>query len=456
MASKFDPEKDNIFGEGWCILPKKVMYDKEVCSSAKLLYCEISSLCAQRGYCWATNAYFSEVFGVNSNTISAWMTSLERYLIIENRSSHKRKIFVHTLNSNASLEPHEKGVGSSRKNSRNPTKNREHNSINNSINEKELSVPSEHKPPKEINLLIETWNGIAGRCGASQHKNPDTKVYEKCIILFKHLRAGSFKDPSKFLIKDDFLKRNKIAKELLSKRWTDKEIEENIKRLEGFYTIGNWPQDKSKLPKDLATFIYNERTGTSFFFMAAAQEPKPLADSIIVKDLHPEITEKYRPLYKHLISSQSDENFFIKNINEIFIWHNNISERLKGYSQPNGGFDTWFKLNAFVRAHIEWLQARDRKVLMELSPTSYSFKAFKQNFEIHHGYKLNPTDKEIERSKELSRKQTISDKEWEEKKKRKIAMEEAGIYIKEEESENSCEVKPEDMIGYQEMMRKAK
>lgn len=60
----------------YAILPAHVRYDKRLSANAKLLYAEITSLCNERGYCWATNAYFAEQYDVHKNTVSAWISQL--------------------------------------------------------------------------------------------------------------------------------------------------------------------------------------------------------------------------------------------------------------------------------------------------------------------------------------------------------------------------------------------
>ena len=87
----------NILSDGYGIIPNKVLRDRTITPFAKLLYCEISSLCAQRGYCWANNRYFVERFGKDARTISRAITELEKYLIFENRSSNRRKMWAHSV-----------------------------------------------------------------------------------------------------------------------------------------------------------------------------------------------------------------------------------------------------------------------------------------------------------------------------------------------------------------------
>lgn len=89
--------KLNIFSEGYGIMPRKIALDHTLSPGSKILYCELSSLCAEKGYSWATNAYLGKKFSTSSKTISRWITEIEKYLYIENRAGAGRKIWVHTL-----------------------------------------------------------------------------------------------------------------------------------------------------------------------------------------------------------------------------------------------------------------------------------------------------------------------------------------------------------------------
>lgn len=60
----------------WAVLPAKVRYDKTLRPNAKLLYAEITALADARGYCWATNSYLAELFGIAARTVSDLVKNL--------------------------------------------------------------------------------------------------------------------------------------------------------------------------------------------------------------------------------------------------------------------------------------------------------------------------------------------------------------------------------------------
>lgn len=67
-------EKPNYYS----ILPANVRYSNDLTSLDKLLFSEITCLTNAKGYCWATNNYFANLYGRTKGTISL---SINRLLV---------------------------------------------------------------------------------------------------------------------------------------------------------------------------------------------------------------------------------------------------------------------------------------------------------------------------------------------------------------------------------------
>lgn len=66
-------EKPNYYA----IIPALVRYDSDLKPNEKLLYGEITALTNKTGICFANNAYFAELYNVEKETISRWITHLK-------------------------------------------------------------------------------------------------------------------------------------------------------------------------------------------------------------------------------------------------------------------------------------------------------------------------------------------------------------------------------------------
>lgn len=69
----------------YAVIPANVRYDKRLKANEKLLYGEITALTNECGYCWASNKYFSDLYGVTPQAVSKWINGLKNcgYISIE-------------------------------------------------------------------------------------------------------------------------------------------------------------------------------------------------------------------------------------------------------------------------------------------------------------------------------------------------------------------------------------
>jgi|SRR5690625_58900 len=86
---RFAKEGESLKKSYYAIIPANVRYDKNLTNGAKLLYGEITALCNQEGYCWASNSYFAELYQVSNVTISKWVSQLAKNGYISTQINYK-------------------------------------------------------------------------------------------------------------------------------------------------------------------------------------------------------------------------------------------------------------------------------------------------------------------------------------------------------------------------------
>jgi hypothetical protein len=83
----------------YAIIPATVRYSKELSGNEKLFYGELTCLTHRSGYCFATNSYFAELYGVSERCIRMWLDNLENGGFIRREhetvnNKTERKIYV--------------------------------------------------------------------------------------------------------------------------------------------------------------------------------------------------------------------------------------------------------------------------------------------------------------------------------------------------------------------------
>lgn len=79
----------------YAVIPAEIRYDNSISASAKLLYGELTALSNDKGYCWASNEYFAELYETTDRTIRRWLAELKDagHIYLEDEST-SRKIYI--------------------------------------------------------------------------------------------------------------------------------------------------------------------------------------------------------------------------------------------------------------------------------------------------------------------------------------------------------------------------
>ncbi len=129
----------------YAIIPANVRYDLDLTANAKLLYGEITSLCNDKGYCWATNNYFSQLYGISERMVQVLLKQLKdkNYIQIEIVDNQKRKIYIDFTRYEKYFVPPMKNI------SQGNEKNFTHNNKNNN--------KSEYKERSRVEFFEYNW-----------------------------------------------------------------------------------------------------------------------------------------------------------------------------------------------------------------------------------------------------------------------------------------------------------
>ena len=149
----------------YAIIPADVRYDTDLPPMAKLLYGEITCLTQKNGFCWATNSYFAELYGMSKDRISKLIGILEKkgYITVHVERNEKKEVVKRYIK----LSVAEITIPSDINNDSPTVKNNEENNIN--LNNTRLNNTS----IKEVSPV-----------GGHVPKTVDTKAKEMAELLF--------------------------------------------------------------------------------------------------------------------------------------------------------------------------------------------------------------------------------------------------------------------------------
>jgi len=169
----------------YSILTADVRYHDKLSAFDKLLYSDITALTNKKGYCNASNKYFSKVFNKSIRAISRSISTLSDNNLItttlirdENNEIVERKIY---LNQTVSIGMEENVYTPIAKNDDTPiAKNVQYNNTSN-INTRSKNIKSNSintitkKKSNHYELVLESWNAFAKSNGLSEIRQLTTK-----------------------------------------------------------------------------------------------------------------------------------------------------------------------------------------------------------------------------------------------------------------------------------------
>lgn len=227
----------------YAIIPASVRYDKNLLKGSVLLYGEITALSNQKGYCWASDGYFAELYGVDKRSIQRWLSSLEENGYITRIVQKDGKKIV-----SRSIKLGDKNVSNlvtktsypTDKNVTTPTdKNvRENNtSINTTNNNTHNKAPSKSNPAKEmLNIFNNSMNRTLTNSG----------IFGQLVM--KNVSVTEFQDVMNYIV-DNWTED--IISNFSSSTLVNKFDKYSDKASEFGYREGKRPNKKSKGNQDL-------------------------------------------------------------------------------------------------------------------------------------------------------------------------------------------------------------
>ena len=88
----------------YAVIPATIRYSKDLKPAEKILYGEITALTNAKGYCYASNRYFANLYNVTLHTVSQWISHLEKlqFITIEmirdnNKVITERRIYINDI-----------------------------------------------------------------------------------------------------------------------------------------------------------------------------------------------------------------------------------------------------------------------------------------------------------------------------------------------------------------------
>lgn len=181
----------------YAIIPATVRYSKELKANEKLLYGEITSLSNRNGYCYAQNRYFSNLYGVSIETVSRWLSNLQKcgFIQIEVKRNENKEVIARYIYI-VDVPSHQKNqYPYPQKNQEGIDENVKENTININIDEDDLFIliiNNSFKISEEFYEVLERLDLLYTETMLSHMKQDKIQMLKDIIYTLYILYSGNF------------------------------------------------------------------------------------------------------------------------------------------------------------------------------------------------------------------------------------------------------------------------
>lgn len=199
----------------YAILPAEVRYSEALAPNSKLLYAEISALTNKSGKCYAKNQYFAELYNVERETVSRWISQLEKFGFIKTKviRNENNQVIKRYISVNTSLIKNQYPIDKKVKDNIYTSINNINNNSNSAFSEQVLNsyshivelFPERNRPKNEKQK--KDWLDIIRLCETVDDINPRQLYY-----LLAKVRKDEFWSKNFFSITTLRLSKNGVRK----------------------------------------------------------------------------------------------------------------------------------------------------------------------------------------------------------------------------------------------------
>ena len=241
----------------YAVIPAEVRYSKNLKPNEKLMYGELTALANDKGYCYASNLYFSNLYNAKKNTISRWVSNLAKNGFIDVKLIYKkgtkqieeRHIYLCDKKSIGIVKKEDTPIGQKGEVIYNIT----------NINNIKKNIPQNLKTPLFNDIITKAFPHFVALFPVNYR--PKTKAQEikwlECLDKIQRIDKYDLRDVynvAKELREDQFWSKNFLS--ILKFRNTDKNGIKFIDRFINDYNFKNKPKCYYKIKGIIEYYLY--------------------------------------------------------------------------------------------------------------------------------------------------------------------------------------------------------